>query len=153
MAYFKAKIWIPDIPTTKQECYPLYCRYPLGHSSICSLELNVWPWTTDARNYRHTGMCLLRMTVMSGLSVRSHRGQNFRHVNTKSRLIWVTQLLQIMQPAQRCVFGLAAPTICDQYKPISALRDGIQPADQTLYVSRLYQFSNDVEANLQFFYT
>ena len=53
-----------------------------------------------------------------------------------------------MQPAQRWVFGPAAPKICDQYKPISALSNDIQPADQRSYVSRYYQFSNDVESKL-----
>jgi len=53
-----------------------------------------------------------------------------------------------MQPAQRCVFGLPAPKLCDQYKPISALPNDIRPVDQTHYFSRLYQFFNDVESKL-----
>jgi len=82
MAYFKAKIWTSDIATTKQELYPVYCRYPLDHSSVCSLELNGGHGPLLLANV-DTGMRLWRMTVMSGLSVLSHRGQNFRRVNTK----------------------------------------------------------------------
>ena len=128
MAYCKAQIWTRDIPTRKQEFYPLYCRHPLDHSSICSLESN-----GGHGPLLHPPIDAQECVCYGWQSCPAYRcdltailGQNFRYVSTKPQFIWATQVLQLVQPAQRWESGLAAPKMCDQYRPISAIRNDIQ---------------------------